>query len=555
MKKSEKKLFLIPLGGLEEIGKNMTVVQYGDEIIVVDSGLMFPEEDLLGIDIVIPDITYLKENREKIKGIVLTHGHEDHIGALPFVLKELEVPVYGTKLTIGLVEGKLKESSYRYNSPLNVVMPGESISLGCFNVEFIRVSHSVPDAVSLCISTPIGDIVHTGDFKFDQTPVIGEVANFHRFAEIGNRGVLILLSDSTNAERPGYTKSEKEVGLALEEKIKTAKEKVIVATFASNVHRVQQVINAAAKCNRKVAVSGRSMLNLVTIADKLGYLDIPKNIMIELDEIKKYPKNKIALITTGSQGEPMSALTRMARGDHRHVAIEPGDRVILSATPIPGNEKTVSRVVNQLFRLGADVVYKSDSGVHVSGHASREELKMMLNLVKPKYFMPVHGEYRMLATHARLAADMGIDKENIFIALNGNIIEFTENKARIAGKVSSGRVLVDGRGVGDVGNIVLRDRKQLSEDGIVVVVMSLEKGSNAILSGPDIVSRGFVYVRESENLIYESKQKVIDILGSIESDKFGDWGYIKNTVREGLARTLYEKTGRKPMILPIITEI
>lgn len=543
------------MGGLGEIGKNMMAIKHGDDIIVIDAGLMFPEDELLGIDVVIPDITYLLENREQVKGILLTHGHEDHIGGLPYILKELNVPIYGTKLTLGLLEGKLKEANFSQEVKLNVIKPRDRVKLGSFDVEFFRVSHSIPDAVGMGIHTPIGTILHTGDFKFDQTPVDGEVIDYQRIAELGNEGVLVLLSDSTNVERAGYTMSEKVVGQTFDDSFRLAKERIIIATFASNVHRIQQVIDSACRYERKVAIAGRSMVNVVTRASELGYLDVPEDTIIELDEINRYPRNNIVVLTTGSQGEPMSALTRMAMSDHRRVQIEHGDTVIISASPIPGNEKLISRTIDQLFKLGADVIYESVSGIHVSGHASREELKLMLNLVKPKFFVPVHGEYRMLIKHSQLAQKVGIPASNIFVGENGNVIEFSKNKGAIAGKVNSGRVLVDGLGVGDVGNIVLRDRKQLSQDGILIVVVTLNREQKQIVAGPDIVSRGFVYVREAEELMDEAKVKVKYALDKCYEKNITEWAAIKSSIRDTLGKFLYERTRRRPMILPIIMEI
>lgn len=554
MVNSELNIQIIPLGGLGEIGKNMTVVECGEDILVIDSGLMFPEEDMLGIDIVIPDITYLLENKERVRGIVLTHGHEDHIGSLPYVLRELDVPVYGTKLTLGLLQGKLKEFGIN-SARLFTVKPLDSVLIGCFKVEFFRVSHSIPDSVGLAIHSPAGIIVHTGDFKFDQTPIDGDVTDFHKIAEIGGQGVLVLLSDSTNVERPGYTFSEKYVGSTFDDVFRLAKERIIVASFASNVHRIQQVIDVAYKYRRKVVVIGRSMVNVVNIANDLGYLTIPDGTLINTDEIDKFPPNKVTILTTGSQGEPMSALTRMAMGEHKKINICSGDTIIISATPIPGNEKLVARTIDYLFRQGANVVYESVSGVHVSGHASQEELKLMLNLVRPKFFIPVHGEYRHLIRHAELAREMGIPARNVFIAENGHILQFNSNKGGHAGKATAGKVLVDGLGVGDVGNIVLRDRKQLSQDGILIIVVTIEKKSGKVLSGPDIVSRGFVYVRESEDLIEEAKQRVQVALAKCEEQKTTEWSVIKNSVRDTLGKFLYEKTRRRPMILPIIMEL
>lgn len=554
MAKSQHKIQLIPLGGLGEIGKNMTVIRYGDEMIVIDSGLMFPEDDMLGIDLVIPDISYLIDNRELVRGIILTHGHEDHIGALPYVLKHLDVPVYGTKLTLGIVDGRLKENSIS-SSNLISVKPNDQIQIGTFKVGFIRVSHSIADSVALSIKTPIGTIVHTGDFKFDQTPVDGKVTDFHRFAELGDKGVLVLLADSTNAEHPGFTMSEKSVGQTFDEAFRNARERIIIATFSSNIHRVQQAIDTANKYKRKVAVLGRSMINVVNIAIELGYLTIPEGILIDIDEINNYPPSAIVIITTGSQGEPMSALTRMAMSDHKKVEIVPGDTIIISATPIPGNEKLVSRTIDYLLRQGAEVVYEKASGVHVSGHASQEELKLMQNLIRPKFFVPVHGEYRHLIKHSKLAQEIGMPRENIFIVENGQVLEFTPDKGCVSGKVASGSVLVDGLGVGDVGNIVLRDRRQLSQDGILIVVITMDKQKNCVVTGPDIVSRGFVYVRESEHLMEEAKDKVKHALEKCEINNVTEWAAIKSSVRDTLGKYLYEKTRRRPMILPIIMEV
>ncbi|MFZ7102567.1 MAG: ribonuclease J [Peptococcaceae bacterium] len=554
MKKDEK-VILIPLGGLGEIGKNMMAIRYRNEIIVIDSGLMFPEDELLGIDVVIPDITYLIENMELVRAIVLTHGHEDHIGALPYVLKDLNVPVYGTRLTLGILEGKLKETNSSATAKLNVVKPRDIVTLGSLKVEFIKTSHSIPDSVGIAIHTPVGTILHTGDFKLDQTPVDGIVADISRIAELGEKGVLVLLSDSTNVERQGFTMSEKVVGQNFDEHFRLAKERIIIATFATNVHRIQQVIDSSYRYERKVAIAGRSMVNVVNIASDLGYLIIPENTIIELDEINNYPRNKVVLLTTGSQGEPMSALTRMAMSDHRRVAIEHGDTVIISATPIPGNEKLVSRIIDQLFKLGAEVIYESVSGIHVSGHASREELKLMLNLVKPKFFVPVHGEYRMLIKHSQLAQEVGIPASNIFVAENGSMLEFSNEKGTMTGRVTSGRVLVDGLGIGDVGNIVLRDRKQLSQDGILIVVVTINKEQKQVVAGPDIVSRGFVYVREAEELMDEAKERVKLALDKCTEKNITEWAAIKSNIRDVLGKFLYEKTRRKPMILPIIMEI
>ena len=554
MAKGEQKLQIIPLGGLGEIGKNMTVIRVDDEILLIDAGLMFPDEDMLGIDLVIPDISYLLENRDMIKAIVLTHGHEDHIGALPYVLKQLNVPVYGTRLTLGILEGRLKENNVD-SSNLHPVMQGDIVNIGCFSVGFIRVNHSIPDAVGLSIKTPVGMIVHTGDFKLDYTPVDGKMTDFRRFSELGNKGVLVMMADSTNAEREGQTKSERTVGAAFDKAFHNAGGRIIIATFSSNVQRIQQAVDMACRYKRKVAVLGRSMVNVVNISLELGYLNIPEGMLIDIDEINNYPMSKIVIVTTGSQGEPMSALTRMAMSDHRKVGIVPGDTIIISATPIPGNEKLVSKTVDNLLRLGANVIYGRSEGIHVSGHASQEELKLMHNLVRPKFFIPVHGEYRHLVKHAQLAENLGMAKDHIFIGENGQVLEFTRDKGNPAGKVAAGRVLVDGLGVGDVGNIVLRDRRQLSQDGILIVVVTMNKDSGQVMAGPDIVSRGFVYVRESEQLMDEARERVAQALGKCEDEKVKEWNVIKSNVRDALGKYLFEKTRRRPMILPIIMEV
>jgi ribonuclease J len=552
----EPKLSLIPLGGLGEIGKNMMAVRFGENILVIDCGLMFPEESMLGIDIVIPDITFLLENRDSVLGIVLTHGHEDHIGALPYLLRQINVPIYGTKLTLGLLHGKLKEQNMAGDVVLHTMKPRDIVQVGPFKIEFIKVSHSIPDAVAIALHTPIGVVLHTGDFKIDQTPVDGQVTDLQRLAQLGEKGVLVLLSDSTNAERPGYTRSERYVGNTFEETFRLATEdRIIIATFATNIHRLQQVIHAAYKYGRKVAVVGRSMVNAVSVATELGYLEIPEDILVELEEANRLPKNKVAILTTGSQGEPMSALTRMAFSDHRQVEIMPGDTVIISATPIPGNEKLVSRIIDQLFKLGAKVIYESVDGIHVSGHPSQEELKLMLNLTRPKFFVPIHGEYRMLIRHAELAREVGVKPENVFVVDNGQVLDFTRRTGKIAGRVTSGKVLVDGLGVGDVGNIVLKDRRVLSQDGILIVVMAFNHDTGLLVAGPDIVSRGFVYVRESEELIEEAKIKVKDALEKCNCTGVSDWSTIKSQVRDVLGKFLFDKTRRRPMILPIIMEV
>ncbi|QYR19719.1 ribonuclease J [Paenibacillus sp. sptzw28] len=556
-KNNQDKLLIFALGGVGEIGKNMYVVQYGNDIVVVDGGLKFPEEDMLGIDIVIPDITYLTENRDKVRGILITHGHEDHIGGLPYILKHLNVPVYGTKLTLGLIEGKLKEAGLLGETKRILINAESEVQLGAIHASFFKTNHSIPDTVGVCLDTPEGTVVHTGDFKFDHTPVNDQYADLQRIADIGRRGVLALLSDSTNAERAGYTPSESLIGSVLEDIFRKATQRVVVATFASNVHRIQQVINAAMATRRKIAVVGRSMVNVVTIASELGYLNIPEGMIIEPEEINKMAADRVVVLSTGSQGEPMSALTRMARSTHRKVDILPGDTVIIAATPIPGNERYVGRTVDELFRLGANVIYGpgSVSGVHVSGHGSQEELKLMLNLIRPKYFIPIHGEYRMLRQHALLAEAVGIEKENIFVIDNGDTVEFQGGVARKGNKVPAGNVLIDGLGVGDVGNIVLRDRKLLSQDGILVVVVTLSKQDGTILSGPDIISRGFVYVRESEGLLEEANRIVTSTLHKLMNDKVNEWASLKTNVKDALGRFLYEQTRRRPMILPIIMEV
>lgn len=555
-KNNQDKLLIFALGGVSEIGKNMYVIQYGNDIVVVDSGLKFPEEDMLGIDIVIPDITYLTDNRDKVRGILITHGHEDHIGGLPYILKSLNVPVYGTKLTLGLIEGKLKEAGMLGETKRILINADSEVQMGSIRASFFRTNHSIPDSVGVCLDTPEGTVVHTGDFKFDHTPVNGQFADLQRIAEIGQRGVLALLSDSTNAERPGITPSESNVGEVLEDIFRKATQRVVIATFASNVHRIQQVINASIATRRKIAVVGRSMVNVVTIASELGYLNIPEGMLIEPEEVNKMAADRVVVLCTGSQGEPMSALTRMARSTHRKIDIMTGDTVIIAATPIPGNEKYVGRTVDELYKLGAHVIW-SGSGprVHVSGHGSQEELKLMLNLIRPQYFIPIHGEYRMLRTHAQLAEGVGIEKENIFILDIGDTVEVQNGAARKGSKVPSGNILIDGLGVGDVGNIVLRDRKLLSQDGILVVVVTLSKQDGSILSGPDIISRGFVYVRESEGLLDEANRIVTSTLNKLMNDNVNEWASLKTNVKDALGRFLYEQTRRRPMILPIIMEV
>ncbi len=548
------KLKIIPLGGLGEIGKNMTVIEYGGNIIVIDCGMSFPEDEMLGIDIVIPDITYLIKNKDKIKGICLTHGHEDHIGSIPYLLKKMNVPIYGTRLTLGLVENKLLEHKIE-DAELNVVQAGSTINLGCFKVTFIRNNHSIPDAVSFAIDTPIGVIVHTGDFKIDYTPINDEVIDLGKFAELGRKGVLLAMSDSTNVERSGFTESEKTIGLKFMEIFKNCESRIIVASFASNIHRLQQIINAAVANQRKVAISGKSMVNAVKVSQELGYLNAPEGALIHVNDLKNYKDDEVVIITTGSQGEPMSALTRMANNDHKKVQIKAGDLVIISANPIPGNEKTVSRVINMLYEKGANVLYDALTQVHVSGHARREELKLMLTLLRPKFFIPVHGEYRHLMQHSKLAQELGLPEDHTIIGKNGDIIELTTKSIAINGAVTSGNILVDGLGVGDVGNIVLRDRKLLSENGLIIVVLATERGTGKVLSGPEIVSRGFIYVRENIDLIEESKTVIRKALTKCEDANVREWNNIKMTIKDALSSFIYEKIKRNPMILPIIVEV
>ena len=554
MKKENKgKLRIIPLGGLEQIGMNITVFEYEDSIIVVDCGLAFPEDDMLGIDLVIPDVSYLMERVDKVKAFVITHGHEDHIGALPYVLKDINVPIYGTKLTIGLIENKLKEHNLLRSTKKKIVKHGQSISLGDFRVEFIKTNHSIQDASMLAIHSPAGTVVHTGDFKVDYTPVLGDPIDLQRLAEIGKKGVLALLSDSTNAERRGYTQSERTVGITFDHIFAEHRaERIIIATFASNVDRVQQVINSAYKYGRKVIVEGRSMVNTIATATELGYLDIPEDTLIEIDQIRNYPPEKLVLITTGSQGESMAALSRMAADIHRKVTIEPTDVIIFSSSPIPGNEKSVSKVINELSARGADVIFQD---VHVSGHACQEELKLMYALLKPKYAIPLHGEFRHLKANVGIAQDVGIPEKNTFIVHNGDVIELNQDNAKIVDKIHTGAILVDGLGVGDVGNIVLRDRQHLAEDGIMIVVLSLERKTNRLLAGPDIVSRGFVYVRESEALMDESKKVLEESLEKVLASPNADWSKIKLTIRDTMNDFIWKRTKRRPMIIPIIMDV
>ena len=551
-RRSSSKLKIIPLGGLEQIGMNITVFEYEDSIIVVDCGLAFPEDDMLGIDLVIPDVTYLKENIDKVKGFVITHGHEDHIGALPYILKEVNVPVYATKLTIGLIENKLKEHNLLRTTKRKIIKHGQSINLGAFRIEFIKTNHSIADAAALAIYSPAGIIVHTGDFKVDYTPVFGDVIDLQRFAEIGKKGVLALMCDSTNAERPGFTMSERTVGKTIDGLFaEHQNSRIIIATFASNVDRVQQIINSAYKYGRKVVIEGRSMVNIISIAQELGYINIPENTLIDVEQMKNYTGEQLVLITTGSQGESMAALSRMAANIHKKITIKPNDAIIFSSHPIPGNEKAVSKVINELSMKGAKVIFQD---AHVSGHACQEEIKLIYSLVKPKYAIPVHGEYRHLKAHAEVAQSLGIPKENIFLMYSGDVMELDEDGAAVTGKVHTGAIMVDGLGVGDVGNIVLRDRQHLSEDGIMVVVLTLEKRTNQLLAGPDIVSRGFVYVRESEDLMGEAREVVEEALDGCLSKNISDWGKIKSTIKDALGDYVWKKTKRRPMILPIIME-
>ncbi len=550
---ANSKLRIIPIGGLEQIGMNITAFEYDDSIVVVDCGLAFPEDDMLGIDLVIPDISYLKDHAEKVKGFVITHGHEDHIGALSYVLKDINVPVYATKLTMGIIDNKLKEHNMLRGTRRKVVTYGQSINLGQFRIEFIRTNHSIQDAAALAIYSPVGVVVHTGDFKVDYTPVFGDAIDLQRFAEIGKKGVLVMMSDSTNAERPGFTMSERTVGKKFDQIFAEHRDtRIIIATFASNVDRVQQIINSAYKYGRKVVVEGRSMVNIITTASELGYLNIPENTLIEIDQLHNYPDEKTVLITTGSQGESMAALSRMAADIHKKVTIKPRDTVIFSSNPIPGNEKAVSRVINELSQKGADVIFQD---AHVSGHACQEELKLIYSLLKPKYAIPVHGEYRHLKANAGIAEAMGVPKDHIFIMHSGDVLELDGENAKIVDKVHTGAILVDGLGVGDVGNIVLRDRQHLAEDGILIVVLTLEKGTNQLLAGPDIVSRGFVYVRESEGLMEEAKMILRESLDKCLSNRNADWSRIKLVIRDTMSDFLWKRTKRKPMILPIIMDI
>lgn len=555
-RQSAKPLKIIPLGGLGEIGKNITLYEYDGDMFLSDCGMSFPDEEMPGIDIVIPDFTYVLENKDKIKGLVVTHGHEDHIGAIPYLLRNFNLPIYATRLTIGLIEGKLREHKLLNEAKLNVTNPGDVVTLGKFKIEFIHVNHSIPDAVGFAITCPAGTVIQTGDFKIDTTPIDDYVIDIGRFAELGKKGVLALMSDSTNAERPGFTPSERIVGDSFSNLFKKAEDhRIIVATFSSNIHRIQQIIDEAYRCGRKVAVSGRSMINVVSVAAELGYLNVPKDVLIDIEMIKNYQPGELVIVTTGSQGEPLSALHRIAFSDHRQVEIIPGDMIIISATPIPGNEKLVSKVVNELMKRGANVVYERMYDVHVSGHACQEELKLMMSIVKPKYFIPLHGEQKHLMKHAMLARQMGIPEDNILIADNGNVIELTKNSLKTTETVQAGRVLVDGLGVGDVGSIVLRDRKHLADDGIIIIAVSIDGVTREVVAGPDVVSRGFVYVKESERLMHDIDNLVCDILESCYIDGIKDWSTIKTRIKDRTARFVSAKTRRSPMILPIIMEV
>ncbi len=550
-----EKLKIIPLGGLNEIGKNMTVYESGGDILVVDCGVGFPDDEMLGIDLVIPDFTYLIKHKSRVRGVVITHGHEDHVGAVPFLLREIKVPIYCTPLTAGLLQIKLEESGQLKEADIRVLHAGQTFKAGCFGVELIAVNHSIADAVSLCITTPLGKVIHTGDFKIDTTPVVGQVIDLARLGTLGKEGILALLSDSTNVERPGYAMSERRVGESLDALFKNCETRIIVTTFSSNIHRIQQIIDAAVKYGRKVAITGRSMENILRVCIQLNYINIPPNTIVELSQVKGLPKNKVCLITTGSQGEPMSALYRMAISGHRQVDIQTGDRVIISASPIPGNEKTISRVINELFRKGAEVVYERLADVHVSGHACQEELKLMLALTRPKYFMPVHGEFRHLRAHAALAKQTGVDPRNVFIGDLGRVLEISEAGAKLAGNVPAGKLLVDGLGVGDVGAVVLRDRKLLAEDGLIVVVVTLDSGDGTVIAGPDVVSRGFIFVKESDKLIDEMRALASQALNDCFEQNVADWASLKSAMRGVLSDFLYRKTKRSPMILPVIMEI
>ncbi len=552
----EDKLWIIPLGGLGEIGLNMMALHYGDDIIVIDAGLMFPDEEMLGVDIVVPDVTYLKENQARIKGLILTHGHEDHVGALPYLLKQLNPPIFGTQLTLGLIEGKLREHGLWNNTKLNVVKPRQILEFGSFKIEFIRVCHSIVDGVGLGISTPVGNIIHSGDFKLDQTPIDGQLTDLYKFAEYGERGVLALFSDSTNAAREGYTLSEREITQTFEDVFRSASGRIIAATFASNIHRIQQMVDTAKKANRRICLMGRSIVQNCSVALRLGYLDIPQGMQIEIKDIPNYPPEELLIITTGSQGEPMSALSRMAMNDHKQVKVGAGDTVIISAGVIPGNEKPISRIINHFFRRGAKVIYKEVSDIHVSGHACQEELKLLINLVRPQHFIPIHGEYHQMMHHCQLARKLNIPDENIILATDGDIIEFgRDTTAYIAGRIAAGRVFVDGKGVGDVGDVVLRDRQHLATDGMLVVIIGIDKQTGNIVSGPDIISRGFVYEDESQEFLAEAKQVIMELLDELEVESKTEWAVVKASIRSVLRKFISKRIARKPMVLPLIIEI
>ncbi len=555
IKIARDRLKIIPLGGLEEVGKNMTVFEYGNDMILVDCGVAFPEDDMLGVDLVIPDFSYLTKNKEKLRGMVITHGHEDHIGSIPYVLKEINTPIYGTRLTLGLIKNKLEEHKLVRSTSMKCVKAGDIIKLGKFQIEFIRVNHSIADAVALAITTPVGTVVHTGDFKVDYTPIDGKQIDLARFAELGKQGVLALMSDSTNAERAGFTMSESSVGKVFDSIFSGCEKRIIVATFASNIHRVQQIVNSAMKNNRKVAICGRSMENVMKVAKDLGYLDIPDGVLIDMDSIDEYAPNRLVLITTGSQGEEMSGLSRMAAGTHRKVTITSRDLVIISATPIPGNEKLVSNVIDDLFKIGAEVIYHTLKDIHVSGHACQEEQKLILSLVKPQYFIPVHGEFRHLQAHAETAVKVGVEPENCVMLTNGSVLELDKNFCKVTGTIPAGQILVDGLGVGDVGNIVLRDRQHLSQDGLIIVVIAMEGKTGTILAGPDVISRGFVYVRESEDLMDAMRREIVKEIEKIQINGIKDWSTIKNSIKDTVHDFVYSKTRRNPMVIPIISEI
>ncbi len=549
------KLWVIPLGGLGEIGLNMMALHYGDDIIIIDAGLMFPDEEMLGVDLVVPDIAYLKENQTHIRGLILTHGHEDHVGGLPYLLKQMDIPIYGTQLTLGLIEGKLREHGLWGNAKLTVVKPRQILKLGSFRFEFIRVCHSIVDGVGLGISTPVGNIVHSGDFKLDQTPIDGQLTDLYKFAEYGERGVLALFSDSTNAAREGYTLSEREITQTFEDIFRKASGRIIAATFASNIHRIQQMVDTARKFNRRICLMGRSIVQNCSVALRLGYLDIPAEIQIEIKDIPNYPPEELLIITTGSQGEPLAALSRMAMNDHKQVKVGAGDTIIISAGVIPGNEKPISRIINHFFRRGATVIYEEVSDIHVSGHACREELKILINLVRPRHFIPVHGEYHQLMHHCQLAKQLNIPDEHIILARDGDIIEFGKDSAYIAGRIAAGRVFVDGKGVGDVGDVVLRDRQHLGADGMLVVIIGIDQQTGNVVSGPDIISRGFVYEDESQEFLAEARQVIMDLLDELEVESKTEWAVIKSRIRNVLRKFISKRIARKPMILPIIIEI